>query len=173
MGHSQYREAVQSVGSKFQVEDGVAKIVVQQGPDGSVVRKHDDARMVVAQTQLDGGTDHTLGLNAPDLSCLQGFMPLAVGVVDIGADFSEADLLAGGHVGRAADHFQFLGAGGHHAKAQTVGVGMGADVGHMADENLVPASDDLNLTNLDAGHGQPMGQLLGRQVNVHVLSEPA
>ena len=129
--------------------------------------------MIVPKAELDGGTDHTLGLNPPNLGSLQGFMPLAVRVVDVGADFSEADLLARGDVGCAADHFQFLRAGGHHAKAQPVGVGMGADIGHLADEDLVPASDDLNLTNLDTGHGQPVGQLLGGQVNVHVLSELA
>ena len=172
MGHAQDRKTVQTIGSEFQVQDYITQIIVQWRPDWRIVGQHDDAQVVVAQPQLNGGTDHPLGLNATYLGGFQGLVPLGVGVIDIGPHLGEADVLFGGDVGSAADDFQLLGASADHTEAQPVGVGMRADVGHMADVDLAPASDDLDLADLDAGHGQPVGQLLGRQVNIHILLEP-
>ena len=43
----------------------------------------------------------------------------------------------------------------------------------MTDENLAPATNDLDFADLDAGHGQPVGQVLCGQVNIDVLFQPA
>ena len=50
---------------------------------------------------------------------------------------------------------------------------MRTNVNHVADENLRPTANYVHFTNLDTGHGQPVGQFLGRHVHVYVLFEPA
>ena len=100
-------------------------------------------------------------------------MPLAVGIVDVGADAGEADFLPLGHVGSAADHFHLVGAGGDGAETETVGIGVRADGSDAADIDLAPAAGFLHLPNLHASHGQPVGQFVGGNVHVDVLPEPA
>ncbi len=61
--------------------------------------------MLVGETELAGGADHALGSLAADLRLLQ---PRPVG--QCGAGQRDRDLLAGGHVRRAADDSDRLGA---------------------------------------------------------------
>ena len=117
-----------------------------------------------------------MGLHAPDAGGGQRFALAAVGVVKVSANAGEADLLARGHVGRAADHLHFLAAfaaGRHGTQAQAVGVRVRAHASDPADEHLAPAADFRHFPNLDPGHGQPVRQFGGGYVDVHVLPEPA
>ena len=171
--HAQHREAVQPVRGELQVQHGVAQVLRQRLPQGRVVGQDDDAGVVVAQSQLQFGADHPLGFDAPDARRRQGLVPSAVGVVEERPDPGEADLLSLGHVGRPADHFHFVRAGGDGAEAEPVGVGMRAHGGHAAHEYIAPSADFLHLAHLHASHGEPVGQVGGREVHFDVLPEPA
>ena len=128
--------------------------------------------MVIPQAQLRGGANHASGLNTPNLGGLQGFVSLSVGVVDVSSDLGETDILASGHVGGAADHLHLLRTDGDHTKAQPVSVEVRTHVFHMADKYPGPTANDIDLTDLNACHGQTVSQLMGWQINVHILFKP-
>ena len=56
---------------------------------------------------------------------------------------------------------------------EAVGVGMLADGGDAADVYFAPAAGFLHLADLDAGHGEAVGEFITRDVHVDVLPEPA
>jgi hypothetical protein len=98
----------------------------------------------------------------------------AVGVVEVGADPGKAYLLAYGHVWRATDHFNFSAVPGVYAtELETVGVGMGAYRQHFADAAVLPAAQFGYFADFYPRHGQPVGQLVGRQVNIYIFPQPA
>ena len=140
--------------------------------------------MVAADAEFQFGANHPLGDNAADAGGFEGFITAAVGVVKARTDLGKADFLTGGDIGRAANHFHngggcrpvrrgCTGAGVDLAEAQAVGVGMGSDLQHFADYAVSPAAGSDNFADLDAGHSQPVGQLLGRPVEVNIVFQPA
>ena len=113
-----------------------------------------------------------MGLDAPDGGGRQRFPPAGMGVIEIGADPAEANLLAFGHVRRAADDLGLVPAGADGTQTKAVGIGMGPDAGDQAHIDLAPPADLLDVTHLDAGHGQPVGQFMGIDVDFDVLPKP-
>ena len=98
------------------------------------------------------------------------------GVDEPGALPGEGDLLSNGHVGRAADHGSGLAvAQVDRGQRQAVGVGVRLHLDDATDQDLVPvpfAADLLDAADLGAGHGQAVGQLLGRYGDGNVLFQP-
>ena len=172
VGHSQHGEAIEAIGGKLQVQDGVPQVFVQGRAQRGLVRQHHDAAVVVAQPQFQLGAYHPLGLDAPDGGGRQRFPLAGMGVIEIGADPAEANLLAFGHVRRAADDLGLVPAGADSTQTKAVGIGVGPDAGDQAHIDLAPPADLLNFTHLDAGHGQPVGQFMGIDVDFDVLPKP-
>jgi hypothetical protein len=95
-----------------------------------------------------------------------------MGVIQTRADPGEAHLLVRSDVGGAAHYLQFAGAGVYAAQAKPVRLGMRPDRRYLADKTLVPTPNLYDLADLDSGHGQPVGQLPQRQLQVNVLFKP-
>ena len=129
--------------------------------------------MALPHSQLQLGTNHALGLHTPNPGGLQRLVLAAVGIVQICADPGEAYFLVDRDVGRPANDLQHLNAGVDPAQAEPVGLRMGPHFQHLADHATGPTPGLNHVTNFDPGHGQPVGQLAGRQVHVHVFSKPA
>ena len=130
--------------------------------------------MFVADFQLGLGADHPLGEDAPDAGGFEFLPASGVRIEQAGAGAGEADFLAGGHIGGAADHLGGRGAvaGIHLAQGEGVGVGMGAGGVHIAHHAAVPAAADGYFAHLNAGHRQAVGQFGGGQNDVNVVGEP-
>ena len=125
--------------------------------------------MPLPQTQFQLGADHSLGHHPANAGGFQVFVLAGVGVVELGAHPGEADLLAGGDVGRTADDLHLLRAGVNAAEGEAVGVGMLLHGEDQADTAAGPAAVLDYVPGFDARHGEPVGQLGGREVNVNVL----
>ena len=73
--------------------------------------------------------------------------------------------------GSAADDGDLLAVEADGGQLQAIGVGVRVDGGHPRHEHVVPrAANHLYAADLGAGHGEPVRQLLRRQVNVNELS---
>jgi hypothetical protein len=95
-----------------------------------------------------------------------------MGVIQPGADPGEAHLLVKADVGGAAHYLQLASTGVYAAQAQPVRLGVRPEGRHLADKTLVPTPNLYDLADLDSSHGQPVGQLPHRHVQVNVLSQP-
>ncbi len=90
-----------------------------------------------------------------------------------GARQDERHLVAGLEILRPADDLPHALAVIHHADGELVGIGvlvLGDDLGD--DHALELAAELLNALDLDAEHGQPLGQFGSRPVELDVLFEP-
>ena len=137
--------------------------------------------MVVGQAEFLLGQHHAGRLDAAQLGRFDGqpATVVLVAVDDPRPDDGEGNPLA------PVAHLQ-VGRTRHHAlmlrraivdcrQHEAVGVGMRVNADNLADENLVAlplGADALHLRHFEAGHRQPMGQLVQRQGNVYILLEP-
>ena len=90
------------------------------------------------------------------------------------ADLGKRDGLALSKIGCAADHLERLVRtevdGG---KSKPVGVGVLFDSGDATDDDLVPfIAAALDRLDFCAGHAEPMGQFLDRQIPVDIPRKP-
>ena len=130
--------------------------------------------MFVADFQLGFGADHTFGQDAADTGGFEFLPASGMHIAEAGAGAGEADFLAGGHIGGAADHLHSGGAGAvvHFAEGQRIRVGMRPGGADGADHAAVPAAADDDVAHLNAGHRQPMGQFRRRQGDVNIFGKP-
>ena len=148
------------------------EIFLGRCPDNSVLGKDHDAGVVLAYPELVLGADHAEGLDPADL----GLLDLEVPGKD-GADPGEEDLLAGGHVGGAANHGHRLrGAVIHLGDMEMVRVRVWLaleDLGHhdsgQSSGNLLRL---LYGIDLDADVGHRLGHTGGSQVKLEIIFQP-
>jgi hypothetical protein len=98
-----------------------------------------------------------------------------VAVTHARADRRERDLLPDGEVWRAADDAVPLAAADvDRRQPQPVGVGMRLDCRHCRDADVAApvAARALDRIDGEAGHRQPVRQVIGRQAYVNVLAQP-
>ena len=131
--------------------------------------QHEDAFVLVAQPELALGQHHAAALDAADLA------PLEHGSVGQRRPLGgEADLLALGHVGRAADDFRLTVAVVHPDQPQLVGVRVGAHVEHAPHTDARPAA--ARLAHLVHGRDvrrEQLPDLAGGQVaQIHEVVQP-
>ena len=100
---SEDREAVRTVRRDLGVQNRIAEIAGEWRADRSVVVQHEDAFMVLAESQLERRADHSRRLDAPDARALEGLHLAGAWTVQACALPGERDLLSGGNVRRAAD----------------------------------------------------------------------
>jgi hypothetical protein len=85
----------------------------------------------------------------------------------------ERHLVARLEILRAADDLPLARAVIHAAERELVGVGMLVAGDDLRDHDAVERGGNLlHALDLQAEHGEPLGQLLGRPVEIHVLFEP-
>jgi len=159
-GHADHGKAPRQVGRQVQVQHRVAR----------------------PQSQFLLGADHPLGRDPPDLGRLQGENPAVVGVAvneprPGGGEDHLLAAIARLQVGCTGDHLLLPAlAIVHRDQGQAVGVGMAADRHDFAHEDPVPipiGPHPLDGGHLQPGQGQPLGQFLHVQGQVHVFAQPA
>ena len=169
-GQADEAGAVAPVGGQIDLQDMVVKVdelVDVEASLGLPVQLHDPA-VVLAHPQLVLGQKHAEGLHPPDGGLFHFLAPGYPGLGQgQGGDETGAD------IGRAADDLDLFGPGIHQAEAQAVGVGVGLHAENPGGDDpldpiLIAWSDD----RLQPGHGQAMGQLIGRDGDIDVLAQP-
>ena len=157
---AQHGEAVRAVGRDGDVQHFPVQFEHIHKPRAHCggVRQDHDAAVILGEAQFPLGADHAEGRRAAQF----GFLDHRA-VRQARAHQSHGHLLAGGHVGRAADDIQqFALPGIHLAAVQMVGVGVLDAFRHVAHHNgadgVVGA---LDVFQLQAKHGQPVAQRFG------------
>ena len=149
----------------------------RSAPTGARVVEDQQAAVVLGELELARRAEHAAALDAADLADLDA---KRLGVValarrrQLGADARQRHLDAGAHVRRAADDLQRLAAAGVHlADAQLVGVRMLGDLEHLGDDDAVERRRRRpQVLDLEPGHGQPLGELGGRDRRIAELAQP-
>ena len=172
---AEHAEQVGAVRPGRDVEHDVADGLDQGHARARVRGQHEDAVVVVAEAQLALAQHHARRLHAADGAQLQTGGPSRVAVDERGPSGGEGDLLAGGHVGRAADHRARPLARLHRGQAQAVGVGMRLDGEHLghAHERRVPIrTNGLPALHLGDGGGHAARELRRFEVDLDVVAQP-
>ncbi len=90
------------------------------------------------------------------------------------ADLPEGNLLALGHVRRAAYDGHLLAADIDGGKLKPIGVRMLLNLRHKRDVDALPvATQTLDAVDFLACHRKPVSKLLWRQVNIDIFRKPA
>ncbi|CRE10820.1 Uncharacterised protein [Bordetella pertussis] len=159
-GHTENGQAVGAIGRQLEREQGVVQI--QRGADigarAQRGRQFEQACMVLRQAQLARRAQHARGLHAAHL----GHADLhAAG--QFGAHARQRHGQARGRIGRAAhDLQQSARTVVDLAHAQLVGVGMGRDVDDARHHHAGKRRGGrLGFFDFQAGHGQPVRELIG------------
>ncbi len=176
--HAIVAECVGTVGGDVYLDEPVAlQVVVFSGrlTYGSVLWQDDDASVVGADADFILGANHTEALHAAKLALLDG--ETLVAVVEHAAQVGYDDLLACGHVRRAADYLLWLALaqvnGGY---MEVIAVRM-----HLACQNLTYVEtfqstlDRLYFfqsIDFETAGGQRIGCLLWREVEIDVFFKP-
>ena len=164
-------EAVAAVGGQVDVDDGV---VEGQGAEqiaagAQLVGQVEQPVGLVGHAELSGGAEHA-----------EGFDPAQRGAFDAQAtlegrtDLGRGGLHAGTNVGRAADDGDRVGlADIDRADPQAVGVGMGSDAQHLADDDAGQVRGNrLDTVDFEPGHGQLFDQAVAVEVGIDPLAQP-
>ena len=140
-----------------------------------VVGQYHDALVRGAELQLVFGANHAFAHLAAYLALLDGDMFVAN--PKFGVDGGHKHLLAGSHVGRAANDVQrFLAAHIHGGDVQMVGVGV-VDAGeHLAHDHAFQGTfhrlKTLEVFHFKARRSQQFADLLRRIIAIDVLFQP-
>ena len=172
------RAGIGAVGGDIDFDEPVALKAVVLGSGcahDSVGGQHDDAAVVGAYANLILGADHAVGLDAAQLALLDD--ELLVAVVELGAEGGHDDLLAGSHIGRAADNLLHLGgADVHGADVHVVAVGMCFAGEHLAHDKALEASLDglyfFHAIYFETCRSEGCCDFLRRQGCLDVLTKP-
>ncbi len=162
--------AVAAIGRDLEVEDGVAgpDHLGEGAPDRRRGVEHEDAGVVVAETELSRRANHPVRGDAADLRALD-----ARAARELAPDQSDGNALAGGHVRRPAHDLERL-ADAHVDAAHGEAVGVGVlltreHVAHAQRREIGAAA--LRRLDLEAARNQARHQLLDRR-EVDPLGEP-
>ena len=173
------RSAVHAVRREADLIDRIAlelKLFAGRRTGNSSGRKHHDALVVGTDAEFVLGTDHTVALHAADLGFLD-FERGTVGRGQVRADGRHQHLLAGSHVGRAANHLQQLRlADVEFRNVQVVGIGMLYALHHFGDHDAGKSAGNLlhlfHVFHFQARVGEDGSHLRRRQVKFQVIFQP-
>jgi len=168
-GDPDHREAVAAVGGHVDVEDPVLQIEgrAQTHPGLNAVLEFHDAAVIVGEAEFLLREQDTYGLHPPDLGLLhQHARPQVRAYRGEGAHETRA------HIGRPADHLEFLTADIHTADREPVGPRMGPYGDDTRREYLLRDTLVNDLFHLDAAHGEGLGHGRGVLGKVDVLPYP-
>ena len=169
-------QAMRQIGRELERHQGVVQIEILANvlTQGGVCGQLQQAAMVVGNLQLFGRAQHALAFNAAQLADLddERLAVFAWGQFGPHQGARHADAHAG--IGRAADDIQQSALPHVHlAHAQAVGVGVLHGILDFTDHDLGERrGHGLEFFHFEAGHGQGVGQLLGRQGRVAEFAQP-
>ena len=168
-GEPDHRECVAAIRLDVDVEYDVAVEVHQRLPDRGLRREDEDAVPIGGQPQLIAGAQHAVARDAH----LLGALDPAVSWQDR-ARQRHRDALAGDDVRGAAHDLERLATPhGHPRERQAVGPWMGLHAQELADDDVLPVgTPTLEALDLHPEQRQPLGELLWRELDVDVVSEP-
>ena len=173
-----------------ELQDSVAHIVDQWCTHGRIIGQIDDVHLLLGETQFLLRADHSPRWYAANLGLLQldDALALGVAIVETGSLQREGNLQVQitlpavvQQAGGPGDDELGLRATVHHlGQDQSVGVGMGTDGAHLADDDLIRVpgqfglrqADVLDGLHLQPGQRQSLGQLLDGDRDIHVVSKP-
>ncbi len=170
-GDSGQRQAVGAVRRQLQRKQAVVKIEIltDRLPDRRIGRQNQEARGVFGDPQFPGRTEHARRLDAAHPGDLDHEI-----AGQLRARQGARHALADGDVRRAADDGRRLAAARiDPADIQAVGIRMTRHLQHLGDDDIVELRGDLvEFLDLEAGHGQLMGEFLARQFGIDEGSQP-
>ena len=145
------------------------EIVLRGGSDRRVGRKNLDAVMVVADSELAFGADHSERFHATDL----GLLDLEV-TRKHGSDTCEEHFLAGGHVRSATDNGQRLARAIINLRdVKVVGIRMRLALKHLRDNDSRESARNLLLlldsVNLDSYSCHSIRDLLRSKIGFKII----
>ncbi len=149
-----------------------AQVVLCGHADFRIGRQHQDACMVIADSEFILGADHAEGFHAPDLRLLD----LEAARED-GADPGEKDLLACRYVWSSADHGQRLGSPVIHRRdVQMIGIRMGFAGKYFSDHHSGQSAGNFLLLlhgiHLNADRRHRICDLSGAEIGFQIILEP-
>ena len=164
-------EAIAAVGGDGDIDDGIAKTQRVGGGAAQwcVGFEFDDARMIVAELQLQRRTHHARRLNPPDL----GLLEIEPGPRNMCAGGGEHAGQAGARVGRTAYHLDHLETVVDQADREFVGVRMGRnllDFGHHEIGKIGGAV--MDALDLEPQRRQGVGHFAEGCLGLQMLLEP-
>ncbi len=162
-------QGVASVRLDVHVQDDVAVDFGELPAERRRRRQDQDPLGIAGDVQLVARAEHALGGDAH----LLGPLDASVAGQD-GARQGDRHALARGDVVRAADDVERLArADVDGRQVKPIGVRMLLDREQLADHDRAPVGAPLlDALDFHAEQGQPLGQLLGRLLDVDVLAEP-
>ena len=164
-------EAVAAIGGDRDIDDRIVEPGKRREgrADRRVVGELDNAFVLVADAHLALRAQHAESGNAANRALFQGY----AGARDGRADWRENAFHARPRIRRAAHHVEHLAAGIDLADPQPIGVGVllgGLDIGDGERRQGGAAVD--HLLDLEAEHGQPVGNLVEGRVGLEMGLEP-
>ena len=174
--HAEHRQTIGLVRCQLDRELHVVQLMVvpEVLPDRRIVRQVQQAAMVVRQLQFLCGAQHSLRFDAAQLSDLDLERLAVFARRQHGANQRARDLHPGAHVRRAADDGERgAGTGIDLADVEPVGIRMAGDFQHLGDHHAGKWRGDRHrFLDLESGHRQKMGELVGSQVRVGHRAQP-
>ena len=139
-----------------------------------VQRQLEQAAVVVRQPQFARRAQHAVAFHAAQLAHLDEKRLAIVARRQLGAHLGAGHADAGARIGRAADDGERRSAAHVHlAHAQAIGVGMLHGLLDLADDDLRERGrHGRQFLDLQAGHGQGLGQFLGGQGRIAEFTQP-
>ncbi len=163
---------IRAVRRQVDLDDGIvdAGPLRVSRPDRSVVRKIDDALMIVGELQFELRHQHAAAFDVANLADAE--RDVLAG--NEGAGRREHALHASARIRRAAhDLHRIAGAGVDHADAQPVGIGMLLRLDDTRDgERRQSLRLVLDAFDLEPDHGQLVGDFAELVIGLEVLLEP-
>ncbi|OPY16481.1 MAG: hypothetical protein A4E69_00223 [Syntrophus sp. PtaB.Bin138] len=169
--HPDDGQTVGAVGRDADVQNRIAQIqgVREILPRLQSVRQNHDARVVRTDAEFFFGTQHAFGTFAADERALDG-----VAAGNGRADHGQGNDIARMDVGGAADDWQGLRPVGHFAEGELLRIRVGLDGQDFRHHNPGKIGRGVaDGVHLEARHGQPVGQLRRREIDINVIPEPS
>ena len=157
--HPEDGQRIRPVRGEVEHVDPVSEHVPERRPRRPGGVENQDPLVFGREAQLRFGTHHPAGHHAPDAGLLQLAEVSGPRVGEHRPLRGERDVLTGGHVGGAADDRLVLPALVDGDQPEAVRVRVGLHFEDPPDDHPVPvAARSLDVRDLEAGQGQPVGE---------------
>ena len=173
-GHAEDRKGVGAIRRQVEHQHPVSQHLPQRGSRSAVAVEHQDAGVFGGQAEFRLRADHPGGHHPADPRFLQRPRLPAPGIGQHRPLGGESDGLSRRDIRRPADDGLAPGSTVHGHEDQPVGVRMGPDLEHPAQDHLLPgAADPLDPGDLKAGERQPVGECFDVLRQRDQAAEPA
>ena len=157
-----------------EVEDHVAEVVAKFFADRRVCVEDVDPGVVVGDAELVAGAEHPLGLDPAQLAAAD-LDPLArpCSAAGLPPGMTSGTLAPTKRFGAPVTMVDSASPRSTLAINRLSALGWRSRSTHLSDDDALPLGADLlDRLGLGAGHRQPVGQLLRRQVDLDIVAQP-